>query len=203
MIHWAMTCTPNREVETVRQVLSSLMDAGVRDVRLFLDDGKLGCKMNYHRAITSLLQNAHEWDHIAALQDDMIPCHDLLRILGPAPSRVASMFAPHHNVRHCDGQRGWVDLNPGWGGWGTQFLIPVHVLRDILRHEFYLEHLANVNDQRHTDACMWETMQRMGVSVVTHIPSLFDHIGFHSTIGNIHGEDTRGYKFDEWQAPTT
>lgn len=198
MIRWGMTHATQREQRTIGRVLGSLMDAGVEDVRVFSDDGRYGCKMNYHRAFSTMTSEANSWDFIAIIQDDMVPCKQLIETVNSRPRQSASLFTPHHNVRHCPDDNGWVDLNPGWGGWGTQFLLPVEVCREVLAHPFYIEHLHNELDQRHTDACMWEVLQRMGERVVTHIPSLFDHIGETSTIGNTHGEQTRGHRFGEW-----
>jgi hypothetical protein len=199
MIHWGMTSTPHREHGTIGSTLKSLVAAGINDVRMFVDDGYFGCKKNFHRALRDMYIGSHS--HIAILQDDMVASKEALSVIEARLStdEVLSVFAPLHNVRHCPDETGWVDLNPGWEGWGNMFVIPDAVVAEVLTHPFYLEHLDNDLDQQHTDACLWEVLRRMGQRVVTHVPSLFDHIGHTSTIGNIHGPETSGHRFNEWK----
>jgi hypothetical protein len=201
MIHWGMTTTPHREHGTIERTLKSLVAAGINDVRMFVDDGSFGCKMNFDRALKEVFGGDYIDGYTAILQDDMVACNDALKVIEArlSPDEVLSVFAPLHNVRHCPDQTGWVDLNPGWEGWGNMFVIPDAVVAEVLTHPFYLEHLDNDLDQQHTDACLWEVFRRMGQRVVTHVPSLFDHIGHTSTIGNIHGPETSGHRFNEWK----
>lgn len=202
MIHAAITHFTKREQNTLGPVVASLHNAGIYVPRLYIDDGRFGCKRNFERAIMRLSSVAEAGDYVTILQDDMVPCEAAGGILAEAmvdmPGCALAMYTPAHNVRHAAQARGWVQVKEGWGAWGNQFMLPANVAKLVVAHDFFREHMANENDQQHTDSCMWETLKRLGVPVYAHVPSLFDHIGTKSTIGNEHGPATAGYRFSDW-----
>lgn len=190
-----------RTTPVLTRTLGSLIAAGIQSVRLQLDSGRLGLMANYDRLINGLLADTRQGDHLMVLQDDMVCCPYMLdkalRAIQECQDAVHVLFTPAQNVPDKRDANGWVDLDIGWGGWGGQFLFPREVALDCVNHPFWIEHLRK--SRRQADAVTFETLRLLGVRVRTHVPSLFDHIGEESTIGNDHSDGaTRGFRFDEW-----
>lgn len=203
MIHVGMfSAAVRRSPDTLWGTLAALTHHGWDDVRMFLDHNR-GAFRNYDRATRELTRGAGIHDHIVALQDDMVPCAEALaitlRAVGQNPSAVHVLYTPEQNIPHeRRGDNGWVQINPGWGGWGGLFVVPVRVAVEMVEHDFWVNHRNTYEPNKQTDACTFETLRLMGVPIFTHVPSLFQHIGINSTVGHTHNEGAQGYRYNEW-----
>lgn len=204
MIHVGMfSAAGRRSPEVLHTTLDALSSSGWDDVRIFLDDGRYGGFKNYDRATRALLDRAGAYDHIVALQDDMVACNQARRIVEMAasgrPEAVHVLYTAEQNIPHDKrDERGWVHINPGWHGWGGLFVIPVGIGWRMVDHGFWKNHLTTYKANKQTDACTFETLRLMGVPIFTHVPSLFQHIGIDSTVGHTHNEGAQGYRYNEW-----
>lgn len=189
-----------REQETLQATLASLAKAGITNIRLQLDGSAAGAMRTYDMLLWGLVANSEPDDHLMLLQDDMVCCGAMLEIAKDAiirrPHAAHALFTPAQNVPDNREANGWVEVAPSWGLWGGQFLLPRALAADIAWHEFFKHHLASSRKQ--CDAATYETLRLLGAQTWTHVPSLFDHIGEVSIIGNAHSDETRGFRFNEW-----
>lgn len=201
MIKYGIFSAPGlRQTPMIHAVLGSLARCGVLSVRVQIDDGSFGAMGNYDMLLSGMIANSEKGDQLVVLQDDMVACPRLHDILEGAAighgDRVHALFTPAQNIPDHRDANGWVDINPGWGGWGGCFMIPREIALRMVNDEFWRAHAARSRKQ--ADACTWEVMRLRGIPVAAHVPSLLDHIGMESTLGHEHSDETRGFRFNEW-----
>lgn len=201
MTHWFLLYAVHRHSDTLRAALASFHAAGIERIVMLPDNGTLGPMGNTHRALVMGVQQGAPGDQICVLQDDMVLCRDTLLALSRRPLvSTAVLFTPEQNVEHHHRDKaGWVPLSPSWGTWGGMVMLSWKTARAVIEHPFWLRHLMTTRDRRQSDAALFETLRLMDEPCLQHVPSLSDHIGGSaSTIGNDHGDETRGYRYNEW-----
>lgn len=214
-IEFAMITAPRKE-STLSKSLASFRDEFGDDIRIFAEPGeydfpswvktsmnidKLGCFKNYNQALTRLV-NTTKKEFVCVLSDDVIYSKGALNILIQGVEKeqkryaAYSLFTPGQNIVKRFIPNGWIEINPGWDGWGGSFVIPTQTARDIINTRFYRNHLATYEKNEQIDACMYSAFRELGLKSFVHNPSLAYHIGMTSTLGHKYlSEENQGLNF--------
>lgn len=213
MIEFAIITAP-REQPTLMQSVKSFTENMKERVHIFAEPGnyelpqnqiihhnskKLGAFKNYHNALSWLVNHSNK-RFVCVLLDDMIYSpkamailnHGLLR--GQRPYAAYSLITIKQDVTISNEEvvSGWIEVDPGWWGWGGNFVLPIDVARKIIKTKFYQNHLHNYTKNEQIDGCMYESFRELGLKSFVHNPSLSQHIGETSTLN--HGELTENRK---------
>jgi hypothetical protein len=161
----------------------------------------LGCFKNFDRALKYLIKNS-DAKYICVLSDDFLYTKDLFKnlskILHNDNLGYAALFTPEHmRNQPCNVRKfGWNKVNLGWGtSWGGLYVFKKDTAKEIIKWEFYQNHLENYSLNQQIDHCVPEVCFQMGLDQWYHNPSLADHIGYNSTIGHEHTKLSRGLRF--------
>jgi hypothetical protein len=213
----AMTTAPRKE-PTVKRSIASLRRAGFEEtvhvfaepgsfghglpedpkLEIHMNDVKRGCFQNWKYAVTKMLElSPAPW--ILIVQDDAIWQRGSADIL---KSRMAvqqdrrtgflSLYASSANVKG-NFQRGWNATDAGWGFWGAVALCLKRVAaEELLQQKHFVAHKG----PQQVDAIVAKSMLALKRPCYIHVPSMVDHIGNTSTIGNGGiSQGRRGYRF--------
>lgn len=166
-----------------------------KNIELRINPTQLWCFANYHNAASNLSTN---WDgYILIMQDDFI-MHDgatlaIDEMLYNTDFGYLCLSTPFG----CPGikKRGWNVIDLGRAAWCALYLMSANTMRAMIQHEFYQNHLHHYYPNKHVDACVSETILRMGKPMYYHNPSLATHIG---VISSVWHEDAQvGMRYDK------
>ena len=216
-----MTTAPRRE-PTLHQALVSLREADFSEnVHLFAEPGtfdhlsrptdpctivhdnlvKHGCFGNWSQALRRLLSKTDApW--LLIVQDDAIwlpASAPILRaqlgVCQESRTGFISTYVTPKDAIEAAFVAGWNECRIGWTFWGAlAFCLQREAAVDLLQHPRFAEHRGT----QQVDAVVAESMLDLERPSFVHVPSLVDHIGATSSIGNddIAGS-LRGYRFGE------
>ena len=213
MIDVAIISAP-RKAETLSQSYRSAIDAGFKDIKVFGEPGTIpvglfhenevryGAFKNFHQALSYLVE-CGESPYVVILSDDIVYCKNAYAIVLKAleehadkPLGYYGLFTSGHDADYVGVTEGWNETKAGWDCWGGLFIMKKDVAKRMIQQPFYQNHLKNYKANQQIDACVSETLKRMGLPMYIHSPSLAQHIGQSSTLGHYHNESTSGYKFN-------
>lgn len=206
---WAygVTTVPDRAHDQLPNTLKSLETAGFDNPRLFIDGtdstkdyDHLGLQMTTHfqrvqafgnwvLALWELYIREPKADRYAIFQDDFVTYHNLKDYLESCkfPKRgYWNLYTFPQNQIRCpsDTYEGWFLSNQlGLSAIGLIFnheTIPM-----LLSHPHLVEKPRHVQyAHRKIDGCVVDTMKKLGMQEFVHSPSLTQHTGKVSTLGN-------------------
>lgn len=204
--HLAIITTP-RKTETVVDSLISLRDSDFTGTIDVVEDvpPRLGAFRNYHRALLRAIDSGA--DIVGVLPDDYLYAPNWHYVVSgkmqEAGIGYCNIYVPRGVGDRYRFKRGWNKCNKGWAGtWGTGYLFPLEVAKQIVNHPFYLAHLngelsgeglANYEFNKRIDHCIPEVVNQLGFDQWYFAPSLTEHIGKTSTLGHKHTRAENGY----------
>jgi hypothetical protein len=214
-IEFGMITAP-REKSTLIKSLSSFKDEFGEDITIFaepseyefpswakvkMNEKTLGCFKNYHNALSSLISTTKK-RLVCVLSDDIIYSKGALEILSEGMTKqqkkyaAYSLITPSQNIVKKPTNKGWIEIDPGWNGWGGLFVMPIETAKEIINTKFYINHLLHYKKNEQIDACMYSSFQELGLKSFVHDPSLGYHIGETSTLGHKHlKKENQGLNF--------
>ena len=215
----AMTTAPRRR-PTLHRALATLHAAGFsEDVHLFAEPGtfdqlprpispqlikhdnavKRGCFGNWKHAIMHLLsKTTANW--LLVVQDDAIWTPGAAAVLHAQmierQEPRTGFLSPYVTTKDAVESAfvdGWNECRIGWTFWGAlAFCMKRVAAEELLRHPRFAQHRG----PQQVDAIVAASMLELTRPSFVHVPSLVDHVGDTSTIGNddVAGS-IRGYRF--------
>lgn len=160
--------------------------AGDSRARVLSNETRLGCFPNWKHACKTLLNiTAARW--ILIVQDDAIWQRDSARILrqqmmdrSGVRTGFVSPYVSVHNVKKTFVD-GWNETKAGWDWCGAlAFCMDRGAAEDLLSARRFVKHQG----PKQVDAIVGLTMLDLKRPSFVHVPSLVDHVGEFSTVGN-------------------
>lgn len=202
---WAygITTVPERQHSYFSQTLESLIAAGFDTPTIFVD-GSSGDYSKYDLPVvhrSSKIQAFGNWalamyelwirnpkaQRFALFQDDMVTYRNLKQYLDRCempPHTYWNLYTFPQNENLCKGERGWYHSNQrGRGAVALVFSAPV-VYKLMTAEKFFDKPRANRNPHRSIDGVICDSLIPQGVKEMVHYPTLTQHIGECSSIGN-------------------
>lgn len=194
---YGVTTVPQREGSLLPRTLQSLAQAGFDNPRVFVDRG-LGAFGNWFLALHELLIREPESDLYALFQDDVLACSFLREYVSRCPyptnGYLNLITYPYNELAFSLGERGW-RLATGSGKGAQGLVFSRDALVALISERGFVERSLNTQDsplggklkrgQRNIDGGVVEAMRRAGYKEYVHFPSLLDHTGTESAIGNL------------------
>jgi hypothetical protein len=210
---YGVTTCPSRRESLLPKTLVSLRDAGFSAPHLFVDgastgfasvgpalqlsgityrDPSVGVYGNWVLSIAELYIRDPLADRYAVFQDDLVAVGNLRRYLdaSPYPNKgYLNLYSatPQNEVLFTKGE-GWYESNQ-MGRGALALVFSREILVALLSSTSSIKHLVekpmdNVRGKRNVDGAILTAMQSIGVKEYIHNPSLTQHCGDLSTIGN-------------------
>lgn len=211
---YGVTTVPARFKAELPRTLESLVKAGFTAPRLFIDGCDVNCLTEYRRkyplleisaryptirpfgnwalALAELYIREPHAERYAIFQDDIVAVANLRTYLDACEYPDESLAKPGywnlctypHNHVLAPNKNGWFLSNQK--GLGAQGLVFNHqAIMKLLKHERFVERPMDPNrGWRRIDGGVVHTMAAVGWSEYVHSPSLIDHLGVYSSMGN-------------------
>jgi hypothetical protein len=222
----AMTTT-HRQPSTIDRALMTLRSAGFDEtvhvfaepetelaglstdrVRVHVNKRRRGCFGNWKKSLKWLVKHTSaSW--LLVLQDDAIwlpgSAVRLRSQMDVCRDRRTGLLSPYASCMvvkegYMEGANtdGWKECRAGWDFWGAlAFCLKRDAAKELLQHCRFAKHAG----MQQVDAVVAASMLELDRPSFVHLPSLVDHIGVTSTIGNGDSEwGRRGYRFGERQS---
>lgn len=204
MIHFGIIHFTKRIRHTLPACIASLHAAGCSSMMVYPDAGEYGALGNFHRALSDLYKRCYPGDFVCVVDDDLVVHHSAIArsvaLYTDQEPRAWTLYTVEQNIPHELRDRdGWVEAPVSIGTWGGMVVLHRDLVPQVLAKMEPM--LKDETLQRAPDAVLYEALNRAGVKVLHHLPSLAEDIGHGaSTIGNEHTPDTAGFRFNEWTA---
>ena len=220
MTTWAygVTTSPTREKTLLPQTLASLAAAGFDQPRLFVDGppgthADLGLPVvyryeqirtygNFYLALLELMIRDPLVGRYAIFQDDLITYKNLREYLDTVPDPPRgywNLYTFPHNLRRCNGHIGWSHSDQ-MGKGAVALIFPRDAAKTlVMQHHMISKPEDPKKGWKNLDGCIITAMKAMGYKEYVHNPSLVQHTGTESSIGNMHhlkADSFRGEEFD-------
>ncbi len=194
---WAygVTTVPERIGTLLPQTLASLAAAGFDRPVLFVDGQttgyddhevvchpRVGQLRNWMHALFYLFTTRNA-DRYAIFEDDVIACRQLREYLERFPAGKA-----YWNLITLDENRAFTNDVPGWhesnqlGRSACGLVFDRSTVDCLLRMERFVR--GPENGETMSDAIVIATLKSLGYKELVHYPSLLQHVGLESTLGN-------------------
>lgn len=214
-----ITCA--RQKIDVHDTIAQLRSAGFEEeIHLFCEPGtpsiqelpglvvhqnevRLGCVGNWAHCLRWLLNNT-EAEFLMVSEDDVAYCRGARRALERGMDQLVrvgfwSLYTPVRDEGLVGHTAGWVAANRGRDAWGTQSMCLPRSSAEIL---LQYKPLYEENQFRGaTDAVVAKCFVDANIPCYYHNPSLCDHLGRISSIGNNWHYNHVGFRFDPDFAP--
>lgn len=156
----------------------------------------VGCFKHYYRVLTDLVENT-DADIVGIFADDLLYrkgwIKEAIKPLEDESVGYTVCYVPNGLRIREKMYHGWNDVNGGWDNiFGGGFLFRKEIAKKVLQHPFMLNHLENYKKNEQIDLCVPETVKRMGLKQMFHVPSFINHIGLVSTLGHKHESWMKG-----------
>jgi hypothetical protein len=220
MMNWAygITTVPERMDALLPQTIVSLAAAGFDQPVLFVDGNvsgfgdlgvvchpRTGQLRNWMHALFYLF-TTKDADRYAIFEDDVLACRQLREYLERCPPGTTywNLLTLDENRMHTKDVPGWHESNQlGRSACGLVF--DRATVDCLLRMERFVR--GPGQGESMSDAVVIATLKSLGYKELVHFPSLLQHVGLESTLGNSFGQVSafRGDDFDllSLPAPTT
>lgn len=217
-MRWAygITTVPMRLDNTFRRAVSSLAKAGFHEPHIFIDgyspealkvtsDGGVTIRNpparvfgNWYLTAVELWVKNPEADFYAIFQDDIVCCKDLRMYLDASlkttGDRYYNLYAAPDNEKHLSQSlNGWHWSNQ-WGRGALGLVFCREVLLTLLSHKEIVSRPANPQrGWRNVDGAIVTTLAKVNIKEMVHKPSLLQHTGQISAMGNKHHKPSEGF----------
>lgn len=183
-MNWAycITTVPERDYQ-YRQTLLSLNHAGFKSPEVYRDNGLRAFGHWWRSALELYIRNPNA-DVYAIFQDDILAVQNLKEYLDTCeyPQQGYWNLYTHHEYRPL--AKGWqVSPQRGLGAQGLVF--SNDVLRLLFAQDYFVKWPKSpTHGWRNIDGCIMDTFKLIGYKEYIHNPSLLQHVGDISVIGN-------------------
>ena len=220
MTTWAygVTTSPTREKTLLPQTLASLAAGGFDRPRVFVDgppgthtnlnlpvvyrSEQIRTYGNFYLALLELMIREPTADRYAIFQDDLVTYRNLRAYLDTVPDPPRgywNLYTFPHNLRHCNGHVGWSHSDQ-MGKGAVALVFPRDAARTLAtQHHMISKPEDPKRGWKTLDGCIITAMKAMGYKEYIHNPSLVQHTGDESSIGNkghLKADSFRGEEFD-------
>jgi len=225
-ISWfcGMTTVPSRILDgTFARTLTSILEAGFPKPRLFIDGtiskevenviGRLEFSVrnpplriygNFHLGLGELFIRNPSSDYYAMFQDDFVTYKNLREYLERCeyPSKgYLNLYTFSQNERDI---KGWYPSNQ-LGKGAVALVFNNAAVRALLTSNYWIERPASNPENKarlwkFIDGGIVETMRRAGYKEYVHNPSLVQHHGDKSTLGNMKHEKAKTFQGEDFDA---
>lgn len=200
-MNWAygITTVPERMDTLLPQTLRSLAAAGFDQPVLFVDGNvtgfgeldvvchpRVGQLRNWMHALFYLF-TTKDADRYAIFEDDIVACRQLREYLERCPPGKTywNLLTLDENRVHTKDVPGWHESNQlGRSACGLVF--DRATVDCLLRMERFVR--GPGNGETMSDAVVIATLKSLGYKEIVHYPSLLQHVGLESTLGNSFGQ---------------
>jgi hypothetical protein len=200
-MNWAygITTVPERVSNLLPQTIASLAAAGFDRPVLFVDGHipgyddlevvchpRVGQLRNWMHALFYLF-TTQDADRYAIFEDDVLACRQLREYLERCPPGKV-----YWNLITLDENRAYTNDVPGWhesnqlGRSACGLVFDRATVDCLLRMERFVR--GPVKGETMSDAVVIATLKSLGYKELVHYPSLLQHVGLESTLGNSIGE---------------
>jgi len=198
---------PDRRALLHTTVLSAI-ECGALSVSVLRDTVGAGPTAMLIRALATVAQGKAGDELVCVMDDDLVLAPDAISkawacLQGQPKGTAATLWTIEQNVPHDKREaHGWLEIAPHANLWGGAVVMRVE---DVLTVRSGIEEVWQHSPSLHRcpDTAIYSALDRAGMRVLHHLPSLADHIGTEaSTIGNDHNDgQTKGFRFNEWGQP--
>lgn len=207
MIHFGIIHYTKRVRHTLPECIASLHAAGCSSLMVYPDAGEHGARGNLVRALADLHRIAHAGDFVCVVDDDLVVHRSAINRSVSLwhntgdPDVAWTLYTVEQNIPHSlRDRRGWVEAAVSLGTWGGMVVLHKDAVPKVLAH-MTPDLMEDPALAKCPDAVLYEAINRAGIRVMHHLPSLTKDIGHGaSTIGNEHTPDTQGFRFNELPA---
>jgi hypothetical protein len=208
-LKWAygVTTCPARRDTLLPETLLSLRNAGFDRPRLFVDgtddpmswEREFGLPVtgrnptvrvygNWVLGLAELYLRAPESDRFAMFQDDLMTCRNVREFLDRSPYPIKgymNLFTYRDNENLIRGKEpGWYESNQ-WGRGALALVFDRPTLLTLLTHQHMVDRPLDVHrGWRAIDGGIVTAMKKAGYKEFVHAPSLVQHTGLYSSMGN-------------------
>lgn len=202
---YGVTAVPRRFGDALPRTLHSLAAAGFGSPRLFIDglansqravmqfnlpvscrDVTIGTVSNWWLALVELYSREPDAERFAIFQDDLVTCANLRDYLEASPlpkDGYLNLYTNPTNHDFTQGTRGWVLSNQrGLGALGLVF--SNEAVQILLASRKFTAKMHTETAQKSVDGLIVTVMKAAGWLEYVHNPSLVQHTGTVSTMGN-------------------
>ena len=198
---YGVTTVPQRFGWMLQSTLLSLARGGFDEPRLFVDgpgeapvvlpsvnrDPSVGTVGNWILSMWELYLRDPVADRYAIFQDDLVCCRNLKSYLNgyKYPSMgYLNLLTFASNENFIKGKRGWVESDQmGKGAVGLVF--DNAAVKVLLRSHHLVEKAQTKNGHKNLDGAIVTAMKQAGYKEYVHSPSLVQHVGEETTMGNM------------------
>lgn len=205
---YGMTTVPERAENTFRRTLESLMNAGFEEPRLFVDNctplqaHELYGAYNLPITCRPLVRTAGNWvltlyelwaldssaERYAVFQDDFVTVKNLKRYLElgkTPPAGYQNLYTfPSNQSLAPEGYTGWYEANQ-FGRGAVALVFTNEAVRKLLGQPYLVERFqCTKRGHKAIDGGIVDAFKLVGYKEFVHTPSLVQHIGDVSTMGN-------------------
>lgn len=215
---YGVTTVPERRHDLLPRTLASLKLAGFEEPHLFVDSehgyAELGLPMTVRypkvrtagnwvlSAMELYIRNPHA-DRYAVFQDDFVTYRNLRVYLErtPYPQRgYCNLYSFPSNEELAKGRLGWYESNQ-FGRGAVALMFSREALLTCLGSQHLLERPQDsVRGHVKVDGGIVDAMRKAGWKEYVHNPSLVQHMGHVSTMGNGTHKQSRSFKGEEFNA---
>lgn len=219
-MRWAygITTVPERQDTTFERTLESIRRAGFVSPRLFVDGAPSGYEkyeldvtyrqprirayMSWYLALAELYMRQHDAERYALFQDDFVMYRNLRAYLESCkyePKTYWNLYTFQSNQMLAKGRKGWFKSNQ-MGKGAVALVFDNETVRTLLSHRHMIDRVQDPNrGWKAIDGGVVQALKMAGWTELVHNPSLVQHTGRQSTVGNHPHKDApewRGEHFD-------
>lgn len=216
---YAVTTTPNRRDNLLPRTLESLRAGGFDRPRLFVDGppgthDDLGLPVtyrgetiktfgNFYLGLLELVIREPNADRYAMFQDDLVTYWNLRQYLekcADPPRGYWNLYTFPHNLVRCNGHEGWSHSDQmGKGAVALMFCRDAaHTL--LTQWHMVVKSADPKRGWKNLDGCVVTAMKAVGYKEYVHNPSLVQHTGDSSSIGNARHQKANSFRGEEYDA---
>jgi hypothetical protein len=213
-----VTTVPVRRDDLLPRTLASLAGAGFDRPRLFVDGppgshDNLGLDVtyrnppvrafgNFYLGLLELAIREPRADRYAIFQDDLVICANARQYLEACenpPRGYWNLYTFPHNLRRCNGHEGWSHSDQ-MGKGAVALTFSREAAKTLLcQWHMVVKPEDPKRGHKNLDGCIITAMKAVGFKEYIHNPSLVQHTGDKSSIGNsmhLKADSFRGEEFD-------
>jgi hypothetical protein len=220
-MNWAygVTTVPIRRDDLLVRTLTSLRNAGFDRPRLFVDgppgthdDLSLPVAYrgeqvrtfgNFYLALLELLIREPTADRYAVFQDDLVIYNNARAYLEACPDPARgywNLYTFPHNLRRCNGHEGWSHSDQMGKGAVALVFCREAVQTLLCQWHMVVKPQDPKRGWKNLDGCVVTAMKAAGFKEYIHNPSLVQHTGDASSIGNCRHQKADSFRGEEYDA---